>query len=140
MILFEYMVFGLIASCVLIFIAKIVLYGILHREEGYYEEFYEKLDKKPLSGFAVETPEPEPAVTRNSDMIRIRSLKYPEALDNLKPSANAMGFIKAMGTVTSSTRPDSDADADIRDLSNIPGIDVDEIPEPVEDEGGGFNE
>jgi hypothetical protein len=86
MILLKYFMYGILASGILIFIAKVLLYGIAHRDGDYYEKKYGELDRAYLSGISED------------------------------------------GT---SVGADSDADKDIRDLSNIPGI----VHE--DEEGGG---
>ncbi len=46
----EYVAYGSLASIVLIFTAKILLYGSLHREEDYYERKYEAFGHRKLTG------------------------------------------------------------------------------------------
>ena len=43
--LLKYFMYGILASGILIFIAKVLLYGIAHRDGDYYEKKYGELDR-----------------------------------------------------------------------------------------------
>lgn len=88
MILLKFFMYGILASGILIFIAKVLLYGIAHRDSDYYEKEYAAFDRPALCGISDE-----------------------------KTGAHVESR--------------SDADRDIRDRSNLPGIIHDD-----EDEGG----